>query len=338
MRTQVSPYQTLIGSALVVFLVLFLAVFALMQAAKISPQLGLHTQSNGQQQPVIHVANAQGSTATPNLVLAFDTPQGRLAADPNLWLEEPDVLASYAKFNAFFKQQQQLNQALNAQQLYAVTAHSRILVQAEPRQLRDLPWLFWFQLFVGAAGALTGAAIYAFSRPHIATRYYALTGLGYLLFAPSAAIYSSRDFLLNGELFRLLSAINHFGALFFTASLVALLWHYPNRLKSWPVPALAYGSALLFWLLDMAQLWPDPTFVPLSVLLVFSAGIVIATLQGWRARKNPLDRAAFRWFMVSIFFGTGLFAAFVLIPTALNQPHMASQGLMFGAFLLMYWG
>jgi len=325
---RISPYAMLSSTAVLVGLICICVVWLACHAPNLTPNIQVV-----EQRLVLNTDRGEQP------IERFVTPSGSVTASAHLALEEPDVLPSYAEFNQFFQQQQQLFAAASQQQLIAVTDdQQQIPIQAENRHLHDLPFMFWFQVFVGVAGALTGAAIYAFSNPNAATRYYALTGIGYLLFAPSAAIYSSRELILAGETFRILSAINHFGALFFTASLVALLWHYPSRLRAWPVPALAYAAALLFWLTDMAQLWPDTGFVPLSVLTLFSVGIVTAIAQGWRARRHPVDRASFRWFIVSIFLGTGLFAAFVLIPNALNHPLPASQGLMFGAFLLMYWG
>lgn len=325
---RISPYAVLSSSALFLAILCIVIIGLALQAPNLTPNLRL-----SEQRLVVELDQQQHS------IEQLLTPDGAMVAKAELALEEPDVLASYAQLNQFFQQQSQLFKATTAQQLVVVTSDQQhIRIEAEDRHLVDLPWMFWFQLFVGVAGALTGAAIYAFSSPNAATRYYALTGIGYLLFAPSAAIYSSRELILNGDIFRILSAINHFGALFFTASLVALLWHYPSRLRDWPIPALAYAVALLFWLADLNQLWPDTGFVPLSVLLLFSVGIVIAVTQGWRARRHPVDRASFRWFILSIFLGTGLFAAFVLVPTAMNRPMPVSQGLMFGAFLLMYWG
>lgn len=325
---RLSPYSILTRSAFIVLLISFGVIWLACHAPQLTPSIQVNDQRL-----------SLNINATVQPIDYFLTAHTKIAADVSLALEEPDVLPSYVELNHFFQQQNLLTQAANQQDLIVVTdQQQQIKISATNRKITDLPIMFWFQLFVGVAGALTGAAIYAFSTPNAATRYYALTGIGYLLFAPSAAIYSSRELILNGDIFRVLSSINHFGALFFTASLVALLWHYPSRLRAWPVPTIAYVTALFFWLMDLTQLWPETSFVPLSVLLLFSGGILSAFAQGWRARRHPVDRASFRWFIVSIFLGTGLFAAFVLIPTAINRPMPVSQGLMFGAFLLMYWG
>ena len=72
------------------------------------------------------------------------------------------------------------------------------------------------------AGVMTAAIVLALGKKSHATLLYALTGLGYLIFAPAAAVYSTRELALEGAVFRALSIVNHFGALFFTASLTAL--------------------------------------------------------------------------------------------------------------------
>jgi signal transduction histidine kinase len=327
--SRLSPYHILISSAVLIVLVLITCMGLALSIPCTTPRI---------QQSADTLVIAPSSTHAALPIVAFNTPSGQIPALPVLMVEEPDVLPSYAAFNQLMQQHRQLAQASQHDALWALTAQGPQRVFTHARQGSDLPFLFWFQLLVGAAGALTGAAIYAFSINNAATRYYALTGLGYLLFAPSAAIYSTRGFFLQGDVFRVLSAINHFGALFFTASLLSLLWHYPAPLKRWPVPALAYGCAGLFWALDLMQQLPDMSWAALSVLVLFVCCIAIAMAQGWRARRRPVDRASFRWFILSIFLGTGLFAAFVMVPIALKMPPIASQGLMFGAFLLMYWG
>src|SRR5690606_15759686 len=69
-----------------------------------------------------------------------------------------------------------------------------------------------------------------------------------------------------------------------------------------------------------------------------SLSFIFAFIQWRRTRTNPIDRAALRWFLLSIYLATGLFAAVIILPAALHVPQPASQGVMFGAFLLMYWG
>ncbi len=263
-----------------------------------------------------------------------------IPATASLLIEEPDMLPSYSQYNELMQHNQQLFNAMTAGQLAAVTTEGDTipLLVADHRPLGSLPWLFWLQLAFGVGGALTGAIVWGARLRDKAACLYAMTGLGYLIFAPAAAIYSTRELLISGELFRLLSMVNHFGALFFTASLVALLWTYPVRLGRLPMVAACYLIASIAWLGDTLQ-WIDTTaWFHLSVLLIFSLSVVFAVMQWWQTRRRPDDRAALRWFLLSIYIATGLFAGVIIIPAALGIMPPASQGVMFGAFLVMYWG
>jgi signal transduction histidine kinase len=322
------PHVLLLLSSIGIIAVALLAIYTAVSAPHLQPEISLKDdrlvieRSHGVLEPIDE----------------FITPQGRITAEAYLALGEPDGLPDYHTYNLFFKQQQQLDQAIQQQQLQVKTASAVLNISSEPNGLTELPFMFWFQVFVGVAGALTGVVVYSFSQSNRATFFYLLTGFGYLIFAPSAAIYSTRDLVLNGDLFKILSLTNHFGALFFTAALTALLWSYPKPIGKQPIPLITFIVALLFWGMHAFQLWPSISLLHLAVLSLFVIGIVFGIIQWRQARKNPIDRASFRWFILSIMLGTGLFAGFVIIPSALGFPLTIEQGWMFGAFLMMYWG
>lgn len=284
------------------------------------------------------------STASPNpnlpnfRVTDFIVENEVIPARAILFIEEPDLLPDYAAYNRFMRWQSQLTRAAQAQQLAVRADDGReILLKSAPRPITSLPPLFWLQLFFGISGALTGALVWSTRRHHIPAQLYALTGVGYLIFAPAAAIYSTRELMLDGELFRVLSLLNHFGALMFTASLTSLLWCYPTPIKRVGFIAVIYLLAFFFWVTDALQVF-SPTLFHFGVLGVFALSFIFAFVQWRRTRANPIDRAALRWFLLSIYLATGLFAAVIILPAALHLPQPASQGVMFGAFLLMYWG
>lgn len=269
---------------------------------------------------------------------AFQTHNNIIPLNSALFIEEPDTLSSHEEFNQLMEQQHALATASRNHNLRLVTSDNDVIaLNTINRRLPNLPGLFWFQLFVGVGGALTGALVWASRRRDIAASLYALTGLGYLIFAPAAAIYSTRELIINGELFRWLSALNHIGALFFTASLTSLLWTYPIRLGSMKLPLVLYGLALLSFATNILQ-WVDPAIMHLSVLLIFSISFIFAFIQWHKTRNDPRGRAALRWFLLSIYTATGLFAGFIIIPAALQIQQLAPQGIMFGVFLIMYWG
>lgn len=262
-----------------------------------------------------------------------------VAVDASLAMEEPDMLATYAEYNAFMATQDKLANALVEGRLeMQFDTGERVGLVAAQRHLPDLPLMFWLQLLFGVGGMLTGALVLAGRPEERAAQLYALTGLGYLIFAPAAAVYSTRELLLDGEVFRLLSVANHFGALLFTGSLTALLWSYPLQLARIPVVALVYVATAAAWIADTLQSTPELAQYHLSVLVIFALSFLFAFMQWWKTRHAPAERAALRWFLLSIYLATGLFAGVIIVPAALGVAPPASQGVMFGAFLLMYWG
>jgi signal transduction histidine kinase len=299
--------------------------------------VAIHSDSPNQHASTPSLASANDLSVGMNLI-GVQVAEEFTAFSDNLTIEEPDVLETYAAYNQLMRSQTRIATAAQKNQLALVTAdHKRIAVMSSSRPLSDLPALFWFQLCVGVGGALTGALVWSSRRLDPAATLYALTGLGYLIFAPSAAIYSTRELILDGEIFRILSAINHFGALFFTASLTNLLWRYPHNLGSNNIIYGVYFLALLVWLIDVFQL-VAPAIFHLSVLIIFATSFVFAFVQWRKTKHDPVGRAALRWFLLAIYTATGLFSAVIIIPAALHVPPPASQGIMFGAFLLMYWG
>lgn len=329
--------RTLVGTSVALTLAVCTLVIAL---ALQVPLTGVHFVSVEGSEDALQVAASDVAGLAPgDRVTAFIAADDRVAATPRLLVEDPDGIESFADYNAFMADQRRLAQALEQGNLQAERADgTRVSLPAREREAGDLPFMFWLQVLFGVGGMLTGALVLAGRPADLATRLYALTGLGFLIFAPAAAVYSTRELVLDGDWFRPLSLANHFGALLFTASLTALLWSYPVRLRGLPMVALCYLAALVAWACDIAQVGDSNTLSPMTVLLIFALSFVFAGMQWWKTRQAPAERAALRWFLLSIYLATGLFAGVILVPNALGVPPPASQGVMFGAFLIMYWG
>lgn len=337
---RLSP-RTLI--ALSVIITLVVGLLTILQALSM-PRLDLSLGTDAQQRVVVSALDPDSLNARRlaegDVITHFVTATGTMAARAELLTEEPDTLPSFRHYNDFMADQGRLATQLQTGTLTVILDDGRsVSLDTRPARLGDLPLLFWFQLFVGIGGALTGALVWALS-PQVsaATRLYLLTGVGYLVFAPAAAVYSTRELALPFADFRSLSMLNHFGALFFTASLTSLLWVYPRPLGRLWMPVLCQTLAFAVFLLDATQAGGDPAVFHFGVLLVFALSFVFAAMQWWQTRQHPVDRAALRWFLLSIYLATSLFAGTIIIPAALNLPLPAPQGVMFGAFLIMYWG
>jgi signal transduction histidine kinase len=343
-----SPHALVSFSVLVCLVVVLVCVYLALHLPWLGITIQYHEPTEQWQVAAIHPDSINRKTFEDHLqknnlqlplAIAFiQAGDQTISLSQNLFMEEPDTLPTYAQFNSLMQDQQQLFVASENKNLYLITdTGDSISLQTSKRPISNLPGLFWFQLLVGVGGALTGALVWASRQRDLAAILYGLTGVGYLIFAPAAAIYSSREFIINGELFRALSAINHFGALFYTASLTSLLWTYPIKLGSSKIPLLIYLSAFAAWIVNLFQ-WAAPALMHLSVLGIFSVSFIFAVVQWQKTRVDPRGRAALRWFLLSIYTATGLFAGFIIIPAALHIQQPAPQGLMFGAFLVMYWG
>ncbi|MFP2911071.1 hypothetical protein ACLESD_39765, partial [Pyxidicoccus sp. 3LFB2] len=282
----------------------------------------------------------QGQVAPGDVLRAALTPTGTMALDADLLVEEPDQLGTWARYDGFMARQSALAGLLAKGPLEVELAGGgRRTLTHRPRHFADLPFLFWWQVAVGAMGFLLAAGVLAFRITDWPARHFTLSGLGFLLFSSAAAIYSTRELVLDGALVLRCSSVNQCGALLFTGALAALLGCYPRRLGRLPVLPLAlYALTALACLAYFFQWAPDLSGLPAVVLGLFSTTFALALVQWWGTRGRPAERAALKWFLLSIYLGTCLFAGFVLIPSALGVPLPAGQGLMFAVFLFMFAG
>jgi signal transduction histidine kinase len=310
-----------------------LAVFSCINLALIQPSLNL---GQGERRA--------GPLATSGKqVVALGLPDAPpLQLEPGDGASEPDSpIGDYASFNRFFDRQQQLSELLRAPdlQLYHADGTVTRVVPAPRRSLASLPFIFWLQLVSAVGCWLTGAAIWAFRRDQPAAGCCAMAGFSALLMIASAAVYSSRELALPGTLFRWLSSINHGGALFSSASFIAVLWYYPRPLgRARPGPWIM-AAALLIWALDRMQWLPAGNRGVQAACVggyLVSAGL--AALQ-WRAgRGDPLRRAALQWFLLSWFVGSGAFLMLVSVPALVGIDSGEIQAYAFACLLLISGG
>ncbi len=251
---------------------------------------------------------------------------------------EPDAaFQDYAGFNRFLERQQRLSEIMAAPEIELHTADGDVLrvPMERHRAISDLPFIFWLQVVCAIGAWLTGMAIFAFRPDQPAAKYCAVAGFGALLMCGSAAVYSSRDLALPGQLFRLLSGANHFGALFNIGAFAAVLWHYPQALgRARPGLWLVLGYTLA-WAVDFLQLQPfGNLFQQVVILGGYFSSMVLAALQWRAARGDPLRRAALQWFFLSWFVGSGAFLALVSVPALAGIDSGSLQAYAFSFLLL----
>jgi len=260
-------------------------------------------------------------------------------------VEDPDGLESYAALADFMKRQTELAGIISGQTVAldftdnATRTTYVATIQPRARSIADLPVVFWVQLLSGLAGFAIGAWVWSMRRGDLAAGMFALSGVGLLLSALPAAIYSTRELAIDGGSFFGLSVLNHFGTHMFGGAMIALFLSYPRPLVR-PVWLLAIPVILAATLTaDVTRLLPDPvTGMYVPMLLEMLAIIALILLQRWLARDMPVTRAAMRWLGLSVVIGAGAFVAAIAIPLLLEIEPAISQGFAFAFFLLIYSG
>ena len=260
------------------------------------------------------------------------------------FIEDPHYLLTYPSMQAMFATQTQLHQLLSNNdqlqlglRLKPGQAVSYYPVEiARTRSLSSMPVVFWFQLAVSSIGFLLGCWIWVLRPQELAARIFAILNTMYPVFAFSAAIYSTRDIALDGDLLRALVVVNTAGASFYGCALMSLFLVYPKRLIParwlWLIP-LVFAIWLL---LDTLFLLPEPSMGgDLPVTIQMLSAIIFAVLQWYANRQDPRARAALKWFGACILISCGLFVFLVQSSQLLGLESGMSQGYSFGFFLMV---
>lgn len=332
----------LLSAAALLGLALTLAVLVL---ALRGPWLGLQLAAEGHA-VLIASTDSRGPAATlpiGGVLAGIDDGRGHAAAlEAGDLVEEPDIAETYAAFDRFLARQGAIAELLRQERVSLVLADgTRTEIAPGPaRPLRALPGAFWVQVFVGLASFLIGAWVLSLSRGETSARLFALAGASILAFSFAAALYSTRELALTSGLFRLLSTINHFGALAFGVAMIALFLSYPRRIA--PARFLALLPVLFgaWWLADTFRLgFASPAEGHHLPTLIEMTGILVAAGLQFRAtRGDPRARAALAWFGLGVALGAGIFVLTVIAPNLFGMAPVFSQGEAFLFFLLIHGG
>ena len=332
-------------------LALGLAVATLVLWVALSqPWLGVRLVAGPDDSATVHSVHpdgpAEGSVPQGATLLSVAAPGlPALPVDAQDLTEEPDALPDPAAMRAFFAKQA----ALHAR-MAAATTHLLIRPQgatdpvmqeirpATTRPLGDLPGVFWVQLGVGLAGVVLGGWVMALRRDDRAVQFFGLAGLGLMISADAAALYSTRELALSAEVFTIASRLNYLGTLVFGIGMINLFLIYPSRLAGravlWLVAAL-FATCILTVFVD----WPDALLdrqapVALAMLILLAAVLAQAVMN----RRNPTARAMLGWFGLSVLVGAGGFGLTVTLPLLMGATPSLSQGYAFLFFLVIFVG
>lgn len=306
------------------------------------PWLGLQLKAEGDAVLAADVSVDHGIPQGARLLAIGPAGGNRITLRASDLIEEPDFFDTYPEMGDFFARQSGFRRTLDQEvelewSLGERSGVTRITPVARP--VTSLPPTFWFQLCCGSIATVIGIWVWLLRRESWSARMLMLTGASYLLFTAPAAVYSSRALAIDGELFRVLSSANHFGANLFGCGLVALMLSYP-RLRCHPAwIALPFAIFMPWWLADVLRLAPDQDWGSrLPIMTQMCAAIVIGVVQWFLARGDVLARAALRWVLLSVLVGSGLFVFLVVGSQMLGSFPPLPQGYALGFFLIMFAG
>jgi hypothetical protein len=259
-------------------------------------------------------------------------------------IEEPDFFDTYEEMANFFARQSQLDALSHSFQVTLVWAdeagvESSVSIEPGLRPVHDLPAVFWFQVLIGLLGLWIASWIYLLRRDDWGARMFALTGLLFPLFTIPAAIYSTRELALDGETFRVLSSLNHTGAILFGCAFAGLFLTYPRRLVK-ARHLYVFFAVFSAWLAADVFRWAPnqdwgsrfPVILEMILVIVFSA------IQWRKTAGHPIERAAFRWLILSSIVGSSLAILSIYGSAVMGILPTFSQGYSFGFFFIMYLG
>lgn len=255
-------------------------------------------------------------------------------------IQEPDVLGTYAEVERFLRRQSTLSDMLKGEVVHLALADGRVVdLRPASRPLFDLPPDFWVQLLTGAGSLLICGWVYAIRPRDWPPRLFMISGIGMIVSAHAAAIYSARELAIDGELFRALSSLNFLGSLGFGGTAMALFLLYPRPLVR-PALLLIIPAVLVpVYFIDLFRVPEDQSllrYAPIAAIMVLI--LVFVAMQWFATRRDAAARAALRWLGLTISIGAGCFILVIAAPALMEVEPVMSQGYAFGFFLLIYLG
>ena len=278
-----------------------------------------------------------------DIIKSFETKSlGRVEVDHLDIVDDPDHLASYAEYNAFFSRQQALWESIASPLFTAIMSDGEKieLTSASYPGPTVLPADFWWLLFFGGVSFLLGVTVWSMRPGDPVTRVLAISGMGFMVGAYSCAIYMSRELAMPSNLFFSLAAANHLGIMVFAYAANLFFWYYPIKLgkgsAAWVI--FLFGVAAL-WLNETLQwlTWPAHAYYA-HFVVAYSLLVLFAFLQWRKSRSAPLERSMLKWLLVTILLSLGFTIALFYLPIILTGESIASTVLTFGSVFGFYLG
>jgi signal transduction histidine kinase len=257
-------------------------------------------------------------------VRAIGDPQGNtVSLHHHTLLADPDQYPDFAAYNHFMEEQEKIARILRHPNINLILdgGHTVSLPVQPSRSPFSLPFPFWIFAVVGMLCFLISAGVWCYRRGEVASRLLALTGFGFFGSMLCLAVYSNRELAINASLFNLLSAGNHFFMILFCYALWLLFSFYPCPLGNRAFVIAITVTAFLIWLNETFQ-WVEPplhAYFLLNHIIPYCSSIAIGIAQWHLTKRQPVNRAALRWFILSIWISIGGSGAMFIVPPLLGQ-------------------
>ncbi len=258
-------------------------------------------------------------------------------------IENADYFPSYAKKDEFLARQTALNEILHSSAVDMVWsanqgAEHTTTLKPRPRPWASLSITFWFQLAVVSTAFMIACWVFLMRPQDWGARMFALTGLSLLLGGITGVLMSERELALDGAWFSALDHANSLSAHMLGSSIVALVLCYPRQLVA---PRTLWWLLVLClpgWLAYSFHLLPTPSETMLAITCLMLLAFIGGGVQWRLTRGQPLERAALRWFLLSVLLAAALFTFTNIVPTLFDKPALLPVGYSIGFFLFMYIG
>lgn len=254
-------------------------------------------------------------------------------------VKEPHQLSGHAAYRDFIQRQERIWNLLNSDSpSLLLNDGRRIHFDSLPtRPIHSLPFQYWLINFFGLGVLLIGTTVWIYRSQQVNNRLLVMASIGFALSAFTAAIYSSRELALPGDIFRMLKAANVLGVMVFGYSIVLLLWHYPTRIRPYRflIP-LVYLLVIGLWILETWQLTPSTGLYKYIIVNVLV--IILGYIQWYRTRNDPVERAALSWLIMTIVITLTLALLIYYLPILHHGEPIANIATPFGLVFILFFG
>ncbi len=324
----IAPLHLLLACSMAAIIAMVVTIWLSAQSPWIGIEWTISEQKEGITVTAVDKNSLRNKLKPGDRLIAFESYNGqRISLNKVALLEDPDFSPTYSDYNLFFEYQRKWYDIFSEDTVIAVLDNgNRIPLEVSKRTpIFNLPATFWFVNLFGITAFIIGVGVWCYRRGEIASRLFVLSGFGYMVAVFCASIYLAREFVMNPDDFYILSAINHLGNMLFGYSALGLLWLSPQKISSFPVVKLIYLSMLLIWLNETFQIyeWPLHTYY-LQFNFPFVFAILFAILQWKKSKVQPLERAALKWFLLSVSLSVGLTMLFFFTPVVIHTSPLVS--------------